>query len=124
MYGNFAYYLGVDRELDEPLSRIPPTQGVLGLRWRSTEKYEYLDFYTWMAKRQDRLNFQDISDQRIPDGGTPGYATFNLRYGTMLSETRHLTIELENILDKDYRVHGSGVDGAGFSLNVQYAVEF
>ena len=124
MYGNFAYYLGVDRELDMPLSRIPPTQGILGLRWRSTEKYEYLDFYTWMAKRQDRLNFQDISDNRIPDGGTPGYATFNLRYGTMLSETRHLTIELENILDKDYRVHGSGVDGAGFSLNVQYAVEF
>ena len=96
----------------------------MGLRWRNSEKYEYLDFYAWMVRRQDRLNFQDISDTRIPNGGTPGYATFNIRYGTMLSDTQRITVEFENILDQAYRVHGSGVDGAGFSANIQYSFEF
>jgi hemoglobin/transferrin/lactoferrin receptor protein len=124
LYGNFSYILGQDQVFNEPLSRIPPTQGIMGLRWRNSDKYEYLDFYAWMVRPQDRLNFQDISDSRIPDGGTPGYATFNVRYGTMLSDTKRITVELENILDQAYRVHGSGVDGAGFSANVQYSFEF
>ncbi|MFP6588750.1 MAG: TonB-dependent receptor [Pirellulaceae bacterium] len=124
LYGNFSYILGQDQVLNEPLSRIPPTQGIMGLRWRNSEKYEYLDFYAWVVRRQDRLNFQDISDNRIPNGGTSGYATFNIRYGTMLSDTQRITVELENILDQAYRVHGSGVDGAGFSANIQYSFEF
>jgi hemoglobin/transferrin/lactoferrin receptor protein len=124
LYGNFSYILGQDQVFNEPLSRIPPTQGIMGLRWRNSDKYEYLDFYAWMVRPQDRLNFQDISDSRIPDSGTPGYATFNVRYGTMLSDTKRITVELENILDQAYRVHGSGVDGAGFSANVQYSFEF
>ena len=123
-YGNFSYIYGHDLELDEPLSRIPPTQGVIGLRWRNSEKYEFIDIYTWLVDKQDRLNFQDISDGRIPDGGTPGYGTISLRYGTELKDNHLLRIELENILDKAYRVHGSGVDGAGFSANLQYTFEF
>ena len=74
--------------------------------------------------RQDRLNFQDLSDSRIPNDGTPGYATFNLRLGTMISEREHVSLELENLFDKDYRVHGSGVDGAGFSANIRYLRQF
>ena len=123
-YGNFSYIYGQDLELEEPLSRIPPTQGVVGLRWRHSEKYEFVDIYSWLVDKQDRLNFQDISDGRIPDGGTPGYGTISLRYGTELKENHLLRIELENILDKAYRVHGSGVDGAGFSVNIQYGFEF
>ena len=124
VYGNFSYIYGQDLELEEPLSRIPPTQGVVGLRWRNSEKYEFIDIYSWLVAKQDRLNFQDISDGRIPDGGTPGYGTLSLRYGTELKENHLLRIEFENILDKAYRVHGSGVDGAGFSANIQYGFEF
>ncbi len=123
-YGNFSYIYGQDLDLDEPLSRIPPTQGVVGLRWRNSEKYEFVDIYSWLVDTQDRLNFQDVSDGRIPDGGTPGYGTISVRYGTELKDHHLLRIELENILDKAYRVHGSGVDGAGFSANIQYAFEF
>ena len=120
LYGQMSYYLGVDLERNEPLSRIPPTQGVLGLRWQDPGRCQYFDFYTWMVRRQDRLNFQDISDKRIPPGGTPGYATFNLRWSSRFSETQRLTLELENLLDRAYRVHGSGVDGAGISANIGY----
>lgn len=124
VYGTMSYYHGVDREALEPLSRIPPLQVVAGIRWRDPETRNYIDFYAWMADQQDRLNFQDLSDSRIPNDGTPGYATFNLRLGTMISEREHVSLELENIFDKDYRVHGSGVDGAGFSANIRYLRQF
>jgi len=124
VYGNLSYYHGVDLEEMEPLSRIPPLQAVAGLRWRDPDSSTYLDFYAWMADRQDRLNFQDLTDSRIPNTGTPGYATFNLRLGKVIGDGEHISLELENLLDKGYRVHGSGVDGAGFSANIRYLRQF
>lgn len=124
VYGNMSYTHGFDRDRVEPLSRIPPLQGLVGLQRRSAEEKTTLDLYLWMADRQDRLNFQDLTDKRIPNTGTPGYATFNIRLGKMISEKEHVSVELENVLDKAYRVHGSGVDGAGFSANIRYLRQF
>ena len=120
LYGNLSYYLGTDLERDEPLSRIPPTQGILGLRWQDPEHRQYFDFYAWMSDRQDRLNFQDISDKRIPAGGTPGFTTWNLRWSNRFTECQRISLGIENLLDRAYRVHGSGVDGAGISANIGY----
>ena len=120
LYGNIAYFLGEDLVRNEPLSRIPPTQGVLGIRWEDHCRTSYVDFFAWMSARQDRLNFQDVSDSRIPDGGTPGFATFNVRMGRQVSPGQRISLNLENIFDKGYRVHGSGVDGPGFSAIVSY----
>jgi outer membrane receptor protein involved in Fe transport len=124
LYGNISYTYGLDRERVEPLSRIPPLQGTVGMQRRNPEERTTLDLYLWMADRQDRLNFQDLSDSRIPNTGTPGYATFNLRLGKTIGVGEHISFELENLLDKDYRVHGSGVDGAGFSANIRYLRQF
>ena len=124
LYGNISYTYGLDRERVEPLSRIPPLQGTVGMQRRNPEERTTLDLYLWMADRQDRLNFQDLSDSRIPNTGTPGYATFNLRLGKTIGVGEHISFELENLLDKDYQVHGSGVDGAGFSANIRYLRQF
>lgn len=126
VHGNFAYVLGEDLERNEPMSRIPPTQGIAGFRWREAEHRQWFDLYTWMVRRQDRLNFQDLTDARIPVGGTPGFATLNLRIGTKLgtSDRRTLSLTFENILDKYYRVHGSGVDGAGANAILGYTQVF
>ena len=35
-----------------------------------------------------------------------------------------LTIILENLLDANYRVMGSGVDGAGFNIVVRFSTAF
>ncbi|MCA9176519.1 MAG: TonB-dependent receptor [Planctomycetales bacterium] len=121
LYGNLSYYLGDDIVNNEPLSRIPPTQGVLGTRWRDPCG-NYADFYAWMSGRQDRLNSQDLTDSRIPNTGTPGFATFNLRLGKQINEWQRVSLNLENLLDKAYRVHGSGVDGPGFSAIVSYEI--
>lgn len=47
---------------------------------------------------------------------TPGFATLNLRGGFQVSERTDLVVVLENLLDKNYRIHGSGVDAPGFNL--------
>jgi outer membrane receptor protein involved in Fe transport len=122
-YGNFAYTYGQNLEANMPLSRIPPTQGVLGLRWRDEQSRHWFDTYAWLVRKQDRLNFQDLTDSRIPPGGTPGFQTLNFRVGTTLGEScnHQCSLSLENIFDQAYRVHGSGVEGPGFNAILSYA---
>ncbi len=55
---------------------------------------------------------------------TPGFATFNLRGGYQVSENTDLVFVLENLLDHNYRYHGSGVDAPGFNLQVSYRIRF
>lgn len=121
-YGNFWYTFGKDRDRNEPFSRIPPTQGVAGLRWRDGENRSYFDVFTWMVRRQDRYAAQNNIDSRFPVGATPGFATLNLRAGTTLGRcTNHrLSLGLENITDKAYRVLGSGVEGTGITATFGY----
>ena len=70
------------------------------------------------ADNQDRLSPADESDKRIPDGGTPGYAVADIRAGAQLGASTWATLTVENITDASYRVHGSGVDGAGTGVIV------
>ena len=123
VYGNFTYYHGVDLEMLEPLSRIPPTQGIVGMRWRDLSG-TYIDGYLWLVRRADRLNFQDVTDRRIPDGGTPGYGTLNVRAGRWISSFERISLWVENLTDRAYRVHGSGVDGPGASAHLGYELSY
>jgi outer membrane receptor protein involved in Fe transport len=54
---------------------------------------------------------------------TAGWVNWELRGGWPLSERWTLMGALTNLLDRNYRVHGSGVDGPGFGayLNLRYA---
>lgn len=54
----------------------------------------------------------------------PGYATFNLRGGYRFNENRSLTLIIENILDKNYRTMGSGVDAPGINAMVRFSHSF
>ena len=44
---------------------------------------------------------------------TAGYATANLRSSVRLTERLQLNFALMNLLDKNYRTHGSGLDAPG-----------
>lgn len=121
VYGNYWYTYGRNVDTGQPLSRIPPQQGTLGLRKRWNDGRDWFDTYAWLVDKQDRLNDRDISDtNRIPLGGTPGYATLNFRYGRMISPRQRLSLNVENIFDEQYRVHGSGSDGPGINALLTY----
>ena len=125
LYGNFAYTFGADTGNDVPYTRIPPAQGIGGLRWRDECRRSYFDVYTWLVYRQDRYNPSNFSDSRFWVNGspvTPGYGTLNLRCGTSFGECdqHRVSLVLENITNQYYRVLGSGVDGAGFNAILGY----
>ena len=124
LYGNFWYTYGENLVTSAPLSRIPPMQGILGVRYRHPDLKSYFALYTWMSDRQDKLDtVRDVTDERIPIGGTPGFATLNLRVGRTFGccEQHRLSLSLENITDQPYLIHGSGVLGTGFTARLGYS---
>ncbi|MEM9196080.1 MAG: TonB-dependent receptor, partial [Myxococcota bacterium] len=96
-----------------PLSRIPPLNGSVEGRWLHRNTGIYAGAAVRWALRQDRLAPADINDARIPVGGTPGYATLDLRAGWRWSENFRINLVFENVFDAAYRVHGSSINGRG-----------
>jgi TonB-dependent heme/hemoglobin receptor len=119
--GNLSYAWGEDRDTGEPLRRIPPLNGSLNLRYAHDERTWY-EVYSLFADRQDRLSPGDLSDPRIPPGGTPGYATLNFKAGFEPAHGQDLVVSLENALDAKYKTHGSGVYAPGINLVVTWMV--
>jgi outer membrane receptor protein involved in Fe transport len=94
-----------------PLSRIPPLNGTVELLWRNYGAWGGAAL-RW-ATLQDRLALGDVSDERIPRGGTPGYAVLDLRAGYRLDSNILASVVFENVTDEAYRHHGSSVNGPG-----------
>lgn len=111
---------------DVPLSRIPPLFGQVTLRWdapRAGPLDSFVELYVRAAGKQDRLSPTDRKDTRIPKGGTPGWATLNLRLGGTLVDRVRVGLAFENLTDAAYRYHGSGVDMPGFNVVASAAVD-
>lgn len=117
--GNLAYTWGEDRDTGQPLQRIPPVSGMLGVRYDRSAK-DWYEAYSLFAGKQTRLSPEDLTDARIPAGGTPGYATFNLRAGFRPSRAQEWLLNLENIGDIKYKTHGSGVYAPGANFMVTW----
>ncbi|QQL45946.1 TonB-dependent receptor [Sulfuriroseicoccus oceanibius] len=98
----------------QTITRMLPLSGQLGVRWDSPERRIWVELLGQGADKQDRLSFGDQKDtQRIPPGGTPGYVLGTVRGGWHVTENVTLVAAVENFTDEEYRVHGSGVNGAG-----------
>jgi outer membrane receptor protein involved in Fe transport len=99
----------------QPADRIPPVQGLVGLRWTPLESL-WLEAFTRFAGPQDRLSRRDIRDPRIDPRGTPGWATGNLRAGFAWGRHWSGTLGVENFTDASYREHGSGIQAPGVGV--------
>jgi len=95
-----------------PLSRIPPLNGTAELLWRGASGFSVGASLRWAAA-QERLAISDLSDARIPAGGTPGFAVCDLRASYRLRDLLLVSLALENLFDTAYRYHGSSVNGPG-----------
>ena len=94
--------------------RIPPLNGKVALRYQPhAATWARLEWHT--AAKQDRLAKGDEDDNRIPEGGTPGWNVVNAAAGYQIRKIS-LSAELQNIFNEAYRTHGSGVFGVGRSL--------
>ncbi|MGE4159512.1 MAG: TonB-dependent receptor, partial [Planctomycetota bacterium] len=103
------------------LSRIAPQPGSLGLRWEQEGSWWAEGFGT-NTRPQKRLSYGDSRDtERVPPGGTPGYNLYTVRGGWNILENLELSLAVENITNKVYRVHGSGTAEPG--RNVVAAID-
>lgn len=101
-------------ETSEPLSRLMPSTVNSGIRWMESRGKFWAEFATTFAERQDRLAPNDKLDtQRIPPAGTPGYGIFHLRAGWNPCANASISAAIENLTNKDYRIHGSGSNEPG-----------
>jgi outer membrane receptor protein involved in Fe transport len=105
------------------MRRIPPLNGRLGLQYTGSSGIRARAEWLY-ADQQDRLSGGDISDHRIPEGGTPGWNVINLYAGYAVAEWLQINVGLQNLTDASYRIHGSGVDGYGRSFWMALRADF
>ena len=116
--------------------REPPLNGIIGVQWEPLNTQYWAMFFVRGAAEQRRLNRSDIRDPRIQgstrdpaevkfdangaaiDAGTPAWFTLNVRGGVKLFDYTRLTLSLDNLLNKRYRQHGSGVNSPGFNVSL------
>ncbi len=101
----------------EPADRIPPLNGILVLSYDTGGDYR-LEGWLRFADAQDRLSARDVRDIRIDPEGTPGWAVIGARLEKEYTQRWRLSLTLDNLLDKRYRVHGSGLDAPGRNLTL------
>jgi hemoglobin/transferrin/lactoferrin receptor protein len=125
IYGSLTYTYGDNKTKQEPMRRIPPLFGRLGLQYRNSAGW-WLKAELAMAGEQDRLAAGDKSDVRISsrlvDGVMPGWNCINLNAGYQYKSVR-IQASLLNLLDKAYRIYASGVDEYGRCVNVMLMVD-
>ena len=147
VYGNAALIRGevlkINGKAPDPkkpwearMRREPPLNGIVGVQWEPLNTQYWATLYVRAAAEQRRMNRSDIRDPRMPgktrdpaevefdangyavDAGTPGWWTLNVRGGIKLFDYTHLTLSLENLLDRRYRPHGTGVNAPGFNVSL------
>jgi hemoglobin/transferrin/lactoferrin receptor protein len=102
---------------EEPIDRLMPFTTQLGLRWEDERERFWAELLAVHAEDADELSTRDEADtQRIPPGGTPGYTLLHLHTGWNATEGVRLFVGAENLLDEDYRIHGSGSNMAGLNF--------
>ena len=125
LFGNISWLQGdvdqIDPDTDAierlPISRNKPLTSLLAIRYEPPKGCFWGQFEWAWADTADRLSLRDMSDtRRIPPDGTPGWNHLNLRFGYRLNKRATFSLALENLLDENYRLHGSGQNEPGFNV--------
>lgn len=103
----------------EPARRTPPQQGRFAVSWRH-EGGSFVVLELPWSDAQRRLSPGDIEDARIGPDGSDGYVIANLKGGYKISENSMFAVTFENLTDKLYKTHGSGVYAAGRGIRLEY----
>jgi len=101
----------------EPGDRIPPLSGRLNVGYDAGGDIR-LDAWLRFAGEQDRLSARDVRDIRIDPNGTGGWGILGARGIWDVRGGWQFTLGIDNVLDKRYRVHGSGLDAPGRNVMV------
>jgi outer membrane receptor protein involved in Fe transport len=104
-----------------PADRVPPAQAEVSLTYSPIPTLE-LEALAAGRAPQRRLNDPvNLDDNRIPEGGTPGYVTYHAR-AKVTAGALTLRLALDNITDERVLEHGSGFYRAGLAATASVSV--
>ncbi len=127
LFGDVAWVYGkaktfptsAPNAVSEPISRLAPTTGKIGVRWDHPSKKYWMETACTVAGSANSLNTRDERDnQRIHNGGTPGYTTVDIRGGWKVCNGLDVWAGVENVGNTNYRIHGSGNNEPGTNVKV------
>ncbi len=103
--------------LTVPLDHIPPTFGRVGIS-HTKESWQaefFVLFNGWKRMADYNPNGED-NEQYTTIDGMPAWSTFNIRGMVNLNKNISAQIQVENLLDKNYRYFASGISAPGRNL--------
>lgn len=112
---------GENLSRNEPMRRVPPLNGLVSLFYK--RKFWYAGAELQWAESQTRLAQGDKDDNRIPAGGTPGWQVWNVHAG-YTANLLQIRLSFLNLLNADYRTHGSGINNMGRALTASATIHF
>jgi hemoglobin/transferrin/lactoferrin receptor protein len=126
VFGNITYTYGENITKQEPMRRIPPLFGRIGLRYQHTSGL-FIKAEWAVAGEQNRLAAGDKSDVRIAvrleDGVMPSWNILNFYVGYSYKSFT-LNVIGQNLFNQAYRVYASGIDGYGRSIGASLNFKF
>lgn len=125
LFTNFTYTHGTEESDDGngPADRIPPSFGVIGFQQDLNDDWKYRSQARY-ASTQDRLSARDLNDARINPFGTGGFVVYDTHFTWQHSINGQVRLGVENIFDKKYREHASGLDAPGRNYHVSFYYDF
>lgn len=122
VYSSVSYTIGNNLSSAEPLSKIPPLRGAFSINY-DLSNYWFISSAEFSLP-QKRLSSNDKSDSRIGEGGTAGYLVLDIRGGYKFAAWGNIIVSIENVFDRLYKIHGSGIYSSGrnfiLSLNIDF----
>jgi len=115
LFGHYTLTKGYDTTFDIPLEKIPPANGLIGLRWEREDKY-WAETTLQMAARYqhpspaDKTNVQNATDPALGspntttnprlrrDNDLPGFAALNVRGGATIWQDKESDRKLSGIV--------------------------
>ena len=128
MTGSFNYLRGESQQEglpDQPLAHIPPNYGKVGLAY-SPEPWtiQVVVRYNGMKPIAEFAPGSSDNEDYATPIGSLAWSTLNLYGAYQLTDRLHLSLALENVFDKHYRLFSSGVSAPGRNLVIGLRGDF
>ncbi len=128
---------GRDLSSGEPMRHTHPARGILAIGYEEPEEQKfYAEVEGEFVRRYDRIPSSrlsgDVGYKRDPQNsgsgmlrsyGLPGYSVFNLRCGMRIHDKVNIGLNIDNLLNKNYRSAHSRMDGFGTSARLSITID-
>lgn len=116
----------LNQSKNTPLDHIPPISGKLGIEFKPSKKLNFdVDVIANAWKRlEDYLLLAEDNERYATEQGMPAWVIGNLHSTYRFTPNFRIGINLENILDTQYRVFASGINAAGRNISLSVHFKF